>query len=180
MRRPLTVALCMTALATTLGGATPGCAPPEQSESTLPVREIATYAEHVHPLLEASCATLDCHGQNGRPLRLYSETGLRLRDDLRGQPQDPTMPVTGEELLANVLSIAAVDGDVDVTSANVDSTMMLRKPLSSAGSGVHHEGRQLWSSRSDVAYVCVRSWLLGTVDADTCAEAKARDALPPP
>src|SRR5206468_7723502 len=35
----------------------------------------------VSPFLERKCATLDCHGQVGRPLRLYSGRGLRLPAD---------------------------------------------------------------------------------------------------
>ena len=35
----------------------------------------------VSKFLERRCGTLDCHGQGGRPLRLYSGRGLRLPND---------------------------------------------------------------------------------------------------
>ena len=55
----------------------------------LGVRDQAVYAREVHAVIEARCGTLDCHGDARRPLRIYAETGLRLRDELRGQPLTP-------------------------------------------------------------------------------------------
>ena len=137
-----------------------GCAP---EQSTEPVRELdqADY-DLVHPILEARCATLDCHGDPGRPFRMYAETGLRLRDDLRG------LAITQEELALNVRSIAAVDPDDE---------LLLSKPL--AG-GLAHEGGDLWLDPLDPQPTCVASWLDHRLDADACAEAAVEVALPPP
>ena len=38
----------------------------------------ADYVDYVSPVLEKRCGTLDCHGQLGRPLKFYSQNGLRL------------------------------------------------------------------------------------------------------
>jgi hypothetical protein len=152
-----------------------GCAP-TQGEIGLPIDDIALYTSHVHPLLEGSCATLDCHGAPGRPLRLYSETGLRIADSLRTAPGLPLTPLTEEEFIANVQSIAAVDA----TETDVDARVVLLKPLSNTGGGIHHFGGQIWSGPEDVAYRCVRSWMLNAIDDAACGAAAARDSLPPP
>ncbi len=151
-----------------------GCAP-TQGEIGLPIDDVALYASHVHPLFEGSCATLDCHGAAGRPLRLYSETGLRVADALRTAPGLPLTPLTEEELIANVQSIAAVDA----TETSVDARVVLLKPLSNTGGGIHHFGGQIWSGTDDVAYRCVRSWMMHAIDDVACAAAAARDSLPP-
>lgn len=145
-----------------------GCAP-AQSAVENDSGDVANYEQYVHPLLEGSCATLDCHGNPGRPLRLYAETGLRIADDLRGPGQDPTMPITDDELAANVASIVGIGRD-----------MVLFKPLSNTGGGIHHKGGQVWSGTDDDAYRCVRSWFKDSIKTEACANAAAEYALPPP
>lgn len=166
--RSSTLALCGLVLAT-------GC-PAPRGETLEPMSDVRAYETYIHPIFEGSCATLDCHGDEGRPLRLYSETGLRIRDDLRTPPGVPTMPIVEEELAANVASIDAVDAD----QPNVDMRFLLLKPLSNTAGGLHHYGGRIWSGPDDVAYQCVRGWLLNTIFVDACAAAAARDALPPP
>lgn len=126
------------------------------------------YARDVHPILEARCATLDCHGVDDRPLRLYAETGLRARDDLRD------VVIEGGELEANVRAIQAIDPGADPSD-----TLMVRKPLG----GVAHEGSTLWESQDEPQLICVLAWLSGTSDdpdaADACAAAAEEVALPP-
>jgi hypothetical protein len=118
------------------------------------------YARDVHPILEARCATLDCHGVDDRPLRLYAETGLRARDDLRDQP------IERDELLANVRAIEAIDPGV----APLDG-LVARKPLAAAEGGIWHEGGDIWSSREESQASCVLAWLAGTSDAPAAVEA---------
>jgi hypothetical protein len=127
------------------------------------------YARDVHPILEARCATLDCHGVGDRPLRLYAETGLRARDELRDQPIEP------EELAADVRAIEAIDPG----AAPADS-LFIRKPLAESAGGVFHEGGDLWTSRDDPQLLCALAWLSGERDADACAIAADEVALPPP
>jgi len=137
-----------------------------------PVGELEqdSYTRDVHPILEARCATLDCHGVDDRPLRLYSETGLRARDDLRDQP------IERDELVANLRAIAAIEpGAIPIDS------LFIRKPL--AG-GVFHEGGDLWARLDEPQVACVLAWLEGTSDepaaAEACALAADEVALPPP
>lgn len=131
------------------------------------------YARDVHPILEARCATLDCHGVGERPLRLYAETGLRSRDDLRDQP------IEQDELIANVRALQAIEPGVDPEDA-----LFIRKPLAEGAGGVAHEGGDLWSSRDEPQVVCALAWLEATSDepaaAEACAIAADQVALPPP
>ena len=148
------------------------CAVKGDPELTLGSAEAAVsgYATAVHPILEARCATLDCHGDGGRALRLFAETGLRARDELRGAP------ITPDELLDDVRSLVAVD-----PGAAPAQSLVVTKPL--AG-GVDHVGRALWDSIDEPQAVCVVAWLDGRLGdpAATAACERALDevALPPP
>lgn len=138
----------------------------------LGVRDEAVYTREVHVVLEARCATLDCHGDSRRPLRLYAETGLRLRDELRGQP------LTAEELGDNLRAIEAVD-----PGAAAEDHLLVRKPLAVAAGGQHHVGGELWATRTAAAPTCLVAFLAGHDDAalaEACAAARAEVSLPPP
>ena len=144
------------------------------ADGDLPLVEldVEAYARDVHPILEARCATLDCHGVADRPLRLYAETGLRARDDLRD------IAIGGAELEANVRAIQALDPAVDPADA-----LFVRKPLEAAAGGVAHEGGAVWASRDEPQLACVLAWVGGTSDepdaAAACARAAEEVALPP-
>ncbi len=127
------------------------------------------YARDVHPILEARCATLDCHGVDDRPLRLYAETGLRLRDDLRDEPATP------DELAADLRAIQAID-----PGAEPADSLLIRKPLAGSAGGVFHEGGDLWTSRDDPQLLCVLAWLSADSDPAACAIAADQVELPPP
>lgn len=160
------VALALTAALT-------GCGHADQDVEPVDVLAADAYARDVHPIFEARCATLDCHGVTGRPLRLFAETGLRLRDELRD------LPITDEELLANLQAAEAIDPGVEP-----ERHMILRKPLAEAAGGVEHEGGELWLSRDEPQAACILAWLSGRSDdpaaRDACAAAADQVALPPP
>jgi hypothetical protein len=144
------------------------------SDGERPVGELdgEVYARDVHPILEARCATLDCHGVDDRPLRLYAETGLRVRDDLRD------LPIEGAELEANVRAIQAIDPGADPSA-----TLFVRKPLAPGAGGLAHEGGDVWANRDEPQLVCILAWLAGTSDepsaAAACSAAADQVALPP-
>jgi hypothetical protein len=110
---------------------------------------LADFGAHVQPVLSGGCASLDCHGDAGRPLRLYARDGLRLAADLRGH--DPTE----DELVANMDAIAGLG----VGRSRIEDDLLLLKPLSVAAGGVHHVGGDLWADQSDPAYRCLHAWL---------------------
>ena len=147
------------------------CAGPEPGSAAIPrTLDVRAYTRDVHPIVEARCATLDCHGSVERPLRMFAETGLRASDPLRGQP------ITPDELAANVAAATAVDD----ASVPVDGSVILLKPLGA----MKHTGATVWPSLEDPEATCVRGWLAGTSDEPdvvaACATAATRVALPPP
>lgn len=133
------------------------------------------YAEHVQPYLDVGCAALHCHGDNDRPLRIYSTLGLREDDLLRTTPVDtdhPPQPLTETEIESTVQAFSSVSP----LSAGRDH-FALRKPL--AGD-VAHVGGKLFADEDAPGYLCLLAWLAPDEAADVdlaavCAE--ARDAL---
>jgi hypothetical protein len=144
------------------------CAPAEREVEVAPL-DLATYDE-VHPVLEARCGTLDCHGDPGRPLRIHAEIGLRAA----GVERDDAL--TDVEREDNVRALAAVD-----PGAPVDDSLVLTKPLLG---GEHHVGGDLFRSRDEAPFRCLRGWLAGDGADDAvvaaCDEAAAEVELPPP
>lgn len=134
-----------------------------EPQGTTPVAELDApfFEASVQPVLAASCASLDCHGVDGRPLRLYSEDGLRREDALRGAP------LSVEELAWNVDVFEALDP----AATDVDANVALTKPLAVAAGGLEHVGGDVWASREDPGYRCLRTWLAGDLDAGECADA---------
>ena len=149
-------------------GPVPGSAPVPRA------LDVGAYARDVHPIFEARCATLDCHGSFDRPLRIFAETGLRASDALR-DVQSP-IPITPEELASNVAAAEAVDG----APVAPDDSIILQKPLGL----MKHTGGIVWATPDDPQAACVRGWLAGASDdpdvASACAIAATQVALPPP
>ncbi|MCB9597780.1 MAG: hypothetical protein H6719_33995 [Sandaracinaceae bacterium] len=146
-----------------------GCVEP-QAALPLPELDVPFYQQHVHPIARWSCTALECHGVEGRPLRLYSEDGLRASGDLRGQP------LSDFEASENALSFEGVDP----VPRSVDEHTALTKPLSVDAGGLFHEGDDLWLDRADPSYVCLRGWLAGELDVVAACEQAERAIEPPP
>ena len=125
-------------------------------------------ALELQPYLTVRCASLDCHGARGRPLRLYAEDGLRLTAELREQL------LTDEELILNLQSLQGLDPESPLSSSRV-----LLKPLSPKVGGMAHEGEVVWLGRDSAGYRCIEAFLAGDraalqLDAglrSTCAQA---------
>src|SRR5262245_4842054 len=106
------------------------CAGPEPGSEPAPAPlDEAAFAATIQPIVEARCATLDCHGAEDRPLRLYAVTGLRRQDAWRD-----LLELMPEEL----------DENVRATSAQ-DPTLIFDKALGRMG----HEGGAVWTSTDD-------------------------------
>jgi hypothetical protein len=129
----------------------------------------------VSRLLEKRCGTLDCHGQVGRPLRIYGEFGLRFVD---GDAADqPGVGATTEiEYEANYQSVIALQPEymslVYEGAAPPEALLLVRKPLQLE----RHKGGAVFVSGDD-AYSCITSWLESgpaggqTTDYDACGRA---------
>ena len=121
--------------------------------------DLSGYEEEVHPYTQIACGTLDCHGDPGRPLRIFSEYGLRISSSLRD------MPITTEEIEESAFSFAGL-GIPELATL---------KPLSIDAGGYGHEGGPVWNTREDPGYRCVRAWLDGRVGEEREACETARE-----
>src|SRR5580704_4256481 len=61
----------------------------------------------VSPVFERRCGTLDCHGQVGRPLRIYSGLGLRLPNDAGNTPGNGA--TTPDEITDNYRAVIGLE-----------------------------------------------------------------------
>jgi hypothetical protein len=120
-------------------------------------------------MLEAHCATLDCHGQLGRPLRLYSQNGLRNFDDAGSGGTNVTggAPTTYNEIFENYIAVIGLQPELmsKVLSGNLDPTQLLivRKPRQME----RHKGGQVIDV-GDNADTCLISWLTGVFQPAEC------------
>jgi hypothetical protein len=140
---------------------------------TLPDRE-QFIAGGVSTFMERRCGSLDCHGQPGRPLRLYSQQGLRLRQG-DGGVRDLS-PTTRDEQVENYRAVVGLEPEE--LSRSVQSNgdykdfMLFKKPLGIESGGVRHKGGPvLRASLSDPGWGCLESWVRGQTDPKQCAEA---------
>jgi hypothetical protein len=122
----------------------------------------------VDNVLQASCGTLDCHGQVGRSLRLYGSRGLRWSKT--GNPADDA--TTPEEYDHSYWSVIGLEPEVmsDVVKdhgRNPERLTMVRK----ARELEHHKGSKVFTAGDDRDR-CLTSWLAGALDADACMRGK--------
>lgn len=138
-------------LAGVLAAGAAGClgeAPPE----ALPPLDAALLRARIQPILERDCARSSCHGDPGRPLRLYGRSSLRLPGRVPGTPIDDA------ELAAN---LAMMRGFL-VGVADPGDSLVLRKPLAEAAGGAPHAGAEdPYPSRDHPAYRLLACWLAG-------------------
>lgn len=140
----------------------------------------------VSATLERNCGSFDCHGNDSRPLRLYSQYGLRkpiglitvVEDagdagpaepdvDDAGPPKPGGVPTTAEEVLANYQSVITLEPRVMqavVKGADPYELLLLKKPLAIEG----HKGGPALHKNGD-AENCIVSWLKNKTDKAACA-----------
>ena len=123
------------------------------------------YKQYVDPYLAKRCATLDCHGQVGRPLRLYSQLGLREADAGIIDPVDVTgfhgKPTTDQEKHANYQAVVGLQPEVmsqviGELGFDPERLLLLLKPLNT----IPHKGGPVMGS-GDTGYNCFVEWLEG-------------------
>jgi hypothetical protein len=112
----------------------------------------------VDDLLAKRCATLDCHGQIGRPLRLYSRTGLRLLTDAANVPGGNGL--TDDEITANFQAVVGLEPEhmsqvvADPQNHPPQLLLLIGKPRNL----IIHKGGQVISPL-DSADTCLISWV---------------------
>lgn len=128
----------------------------------------------VSQVLERKCGTLDCHGDRGRPFRLYGRNGARLSD---GDVVGETDGTSDAELEHNRLSACALEPEqmnaVRTEDAELETLTLLRKPLLLEA----HKGGRVWLEDSP-GYICLTSWITSGSTAVDGAACEAELSIP--
>jgi len=129
------------------------------------------FKEAVNPYLEVRCGSLDCHGQRGRPLRVYSGRGLRLESDA-GNISGGGTGTSADEIYENWLSAVGLEPEhmrrvVEEGGFNPERLMLVTKPRDE----VKHKGGRVVSRGDEEGDKCMTSWLAENVDKTACARA---------
>jgi hypothetical protein len=141
-----------------IGGA--GCVIlPDQTPVTIDAPPLDQY-EQLGLLMGKRCGTLDCHGQIGRNLRIYSADGLRLPPNTPGSPPKPTT----DEIDADYASAISLEPEimslvVQQQGAEPDRLTLVRKPRAEE----NHAGGQIFAI-GDPQDKCMTSWLASNDD----------------
>ncbi len=107
------------------------------------------------------CGSLDCHGQVGRPLRLYGKDALRLADAGTGGALPSTLNATApQEYQADFDAVVALQPEdmarVMTGIQDPNTLLLLLKPTNSL---VHKGGPVIFASPPDYGFLCLVNWL---------------------
>ncbi len=144
-----------------------GCAGPANPTERVTIATRARF-ELVSGVLGARCGSLDCHGQVGRSLRIYSQLGLRL--DANEFPGLDAGVVSEGEVLANYWASVSLEPDtmalvVSDQGRDPERLTLVRK---ARGSENHKGGAAI--AAGSAADHCILSWLSSDVDDTACGE----------
>lgn len=137
------------------------CASFEDEPLPLQLAQPVVYRQQVQPYVARRCGSLDCHGNPGRLLRIYSRHSLRAP----GTPRSSGM--TQREYQENLQSFAAMD------RPEAGEGFILKKGLSIDAGGLAHVGGDVWTSVEEPGYRCIDAWLKGSQDPKACQSAVA-------
>jgi hypothetical protein len=121
----------------------------------------------VSEMIGAKCGSLDCHGQVGRPLRLYSGRGLRLAaDDTSGHGG-----TRSAEHEANFSALTGLEPELicDVVGAHGRDPERLTVVRKALGREAHKGGAPI--AADSAAASCLLDWLNGRVPRERCKAA---------
>lgn len=120
----------------------------------------------VSTLLEQRCGTLDCHGQEPRPLKIYGRIGLRAPDDSIEEPDASEYYSGGElattdyEIELNYRSTCGLEPEklalVLTGELEVDDLTLIRKPKLFE----KHKGGRVWDNGKP-GDRCLKAWVVG-------------------
>lgn len=128
------------------------------TELRVPTPDAQTFELTVYPVLLRDCGFPECHGAPERFFRVYGPGRLREK------PKEETAvnsPVTSAELTATykrARSMLAYEG-------NIESSLLLQKPLGSGHEGVDEWGNNVYQSASDPGFQVLLAWARSSVAA---------------
>ncbi len=154
-----------------------GCLDDPGGRKLLACPDQQVFFAYVSPMMERRCGTLDCHGSDYRPMRLFGELGLRHPEELNQTGGDATTPL---ELLDNYRTVCAIEPEkvaevaADPGGQSVNSLLLVRKARGEEG----HKGGKVFNPFDD-SDLCVVGWLRGDNPKSVRAACqKALDKLP--
>ena len=162
------------ALTASLAAAAISCQIPTQEGEVGQVPDQKSFVDNkVSDFMERRCAGLDCHGQVGRPLRLYSDWGLRLVAKSDGQRSAGA--TTKEEKTANYQSVVSLEPEdlsrcFNSEGDDIATLQLLKKPLGPENEGIRHKGGPIFT-KDDKGWECLFGWASGKPSSAACTEA---------
>jgi hypothetical protein len=139
--------------------------------STATAQEVTPSEASFAPLglvLIQACGTLDCHGQVGRNLRIYGNTGLRLSS--ANVPTSLT-PTTADEISQDFGSVVGLEPEIMSEVAADKGVDPERLTFYRKARGLEsHKGGTIVLP-GDARDVCITSWLSGSIDEAQCTVA---------
>jgi len=146
-----------------------GCAAGEEYSGPLPSPDGARFVSEVYPVLLRDCGFVECHGKPERFFRVVGPGRARL--DATTESDDPAVFAEVQLSYQRALSMLA-------TAADVEGSLLLRKPLEFGAGGQGHKGvddlgRNVFASTSDPSYVLLRSWARSRGAPPTAAQVEA-------
>jgi hypothetical protein len=125
----------------------------------------------VSAVVERRCGTLDCHGAQPRPLRIYGQYGLRKplegKNDAGEYYPGGLDPTSEDELVDNFQSLCALEPEImNRVVKNKDepeALTLVRKPRLLE----KHKGGLVWN-KGDDGDTCLINWLNGKDDTTPC------------
>jgi hypothetical protein len=119
----------------------------------------------VSSLLEQRCGTLDCHGQEPRPLKIYGRVGLRAPDSNVDDPDGGyyaggELATTDYEIEQNFRSVCGLEpektAEVLAREREPDELTLIRKPKLFE----KHKGGRVWDNGKP-GDRCLKLWTQG-------------------
>ncbi|MBL8610639.1 MAG: hypothetical protein JNL38_25090 [Myxococcales bacterium] len=159
LRRLFVGSLVLAAGIAALGGSTSCASAPDNQRITIVVApNYDIYKAQIDTFLNKRCGTLDCHGQQGRALRLYGYRGFRLYNVDAGLISG-VQQTTESEIRANFDAIISLEPEemsrvIAEAGENPDRLLFLRK----AQNIERHKGGPSLASDDD-GYKCITAWL---------------------
>jgi hypothetical protein len=151
-----------------LGFLLPACSQSLEEQSAEQEVELRAPSRNDFPpvsdALQLRCATLDCHGQVGRNLRIYGYGGLRLAADQ--SPLD--FPTTEAEYVASYDSLVGLEPEVLSKVVTLEADPNVLAMIRKARGIEHHKGGQQMKT-GDALDRCIVLWLQNKSDADACS-----------